>query len=1175
MKQTIIFVVVTALLLMIAPSKASAQQTYDVSYKDQTIEQIVKDLRKKTGYQFAYKKEILQGAPLITCSYKNATLKQLFDRIFYEEAGIDYEISNGTVVLKKALENRPYFKRIVSGMVVDQDEEPLPGVTVMIRDTKQGVSTDLEGMFSLLVEGYEPVLDFTYIGMKPVSVKLTSRTERMVTVRMESDTKLLDEVLVTGYQNIKRENATGSYQLISSKTLEQRYTGDVASNLEGLVPGLVNYDSGEGKGLTIRGVGTFEANTTPLVVVDGLPVEGGLESVNPYNIENITILKDAAAASIYGARASNGVIVITTKRAKSDKLEVSLSADLTIAEMPDYGYLKMADAAQLIQLERYNYDYVKKYPSKSAYKSLQNDYKNNRLALSPISRIFMARDNGEITADEAEAMLGRLAQNDFVREWQDLWQRQQITHQYNLSLRNRGRYINSSVVLNYKGDNMGVTREHDNTLTASYRGDMKLVKWLNLEFGANIISQRTKQHINSSLNDVYAFAPYQSMYNEDGMPMAMEASAWLGLPSLLDNQYGLKSEEYRPMDEVDFNFSQYRNTNIRSYVHANAQLMEGLTLSGMFQYEDIYSKRDSHYEAESYEMRHLYNLYTSTNGTHNMPDGGMLRTATSEGAYYTFRAQTDFSRTFASKHQVEALLGFEFREQHYKTGGTLLVGYDESSQTNNMGTANFGQLKNLEGSTSALGTYYQMYGAPEGNDFTTSDILHRFYSIYFTGGYIYDSRYAATLSYRVDKTDLFGADPEFRGRPLWSVGASWNVQNEQFMNDVKWIDALKLRVSYGLTGNIAQNFSSFLTATVGVNDINGARYATLNTPPNDQLRWEKTASLNFGLDFAVLKGRLTGSFDYYYKKGTDLLTTTDLDPTTGWRNLTINNGELSNTGIELQLNGEILRARSRQQVGINAAFSIAYNQNEVTAVNHLPTTGMEALGYGTFHQGYPVHSLFSYRFAGMKEQKSVQYFGWYDHNDEAHYSSLDSEEFTPADIVYSGSLDPKVSASFTPSVSWQGFTLSAMFAYYGGHVMRARSEDWTYDGSAYGYRNLATVEYVPESYLNYWTQEDYLNFPANGYAGSTNVVGYYQFLDANVLPADYLKLRNVVLGYDFPKFVCRLLHLQSLRLRAQVNNLWTWTRNDLDIDPEATNPFGGNTSLRTPRSYTMSLNVEF
>ena len=1155
-----------------------AQTTFDVNYKEQTIEQVVKDLRKKTGYQFVYKKEILQGAPLVTCHYKGITLKQLLDRIFYEEAGIDYEISNGTVILRKAAKNRPYFKRIVTGMVTDQDDEPLPGVTVMVRDTKDGVSTDLEGMFSLMVEGQDPVLDFTYIGMKPASLKLSSRTEKLVTVKMESDTKLLDEVLVTGYQNIKRENATGSYQLISSKTLEQRYTGDVASNLEGLVPGLVSYDSGDGKGLTIRGIGSFEANTAPLVVVDGLPVEGGLESVNPYNIENITVLKDAAAASIYGARASNGVIVITTKRAKSEKLEVSFSADMTIAEKPDYDYLQLADAAQLIELERYNYQYVKKNPSKSAYKSLQNDYKNNRGALSPISRILMASDKGEITADEMEAMLTRLAQNNYFSEWQDLWQRQQITQQYNLSLRNRGRYVNSSVVLNYKGDNMGVSREQDNILTASYRGDMEIAKWLSLEFGANIISQRTKQHISSTYNEIFAFAPYQSMYNDDGTPAAMEAGAWLELPSLLNNQYGLKSEVYNPMDEVGLNFSRLRNTNIRSYVHANAQLMDGLTLSGMFQYEDIYSKTDSHYEADSYEMRHLYNLYTSSKGEHNLPDGGMLRTATSEGAYYTFRAQTDFSRTFSEKHQVDALLGFEFREQHFKNGSTLLMGYDDASQTNNMGTANFGQLKNLEGATSALGTYYQMYGAPTGNDFTTSDILHRFYSIYFTGGYTYDSRYAATLSYRVDKTDLFGADPEFRGRPLWSVGASWNIQNEHFMSDVKWIDALKLRTSYGLTGNIAQNFSSFLTATVDVNEINGARYARLNTPPNDQLRWEKTASLNIGLDFAVLKGRLTGAFDYYHKKGTDLLTTTDLDPTTGWRNLTINNGEMSNTGIELQLNGEILQARNRQQLGISAAFSIAYNQNEVTAVNHEPATGMETLYYGTFHQGYPVHSLFSYRFAGMEEKKAIQYFGWYDHNDEVHYSDLNSEEFTPQDVVYSGSLDPKVSMSFTPTLTWQGFTLSAMFAYYGGHVMRARVEDWTYDGSANGYRALPLLEHlpaVPVSYLNYWTQEDYFNYPANGYAGSTNVVGDYQHLDANVLPADYLKLRNIVLGYEFPKSVCRLLHLQSLRLRAQINNLWTWMHNDADIDPEATNPFSGESSLRTPCSYTMSLNVNF
>lgn len=1155
-----------------------AQQTYDVDYRNQPLEQVIKDLRKQTGFQFVYKKETLKDAPLITCRYRNASLQQLLSRIFYEEAGLDYEISKGTVILKKASGERPYFKRIITGIVTDRDDEPLPGATVKVQNTSNGVTTDLEGIFSLTVEGKDPVLEISYVGMKPMTVKISSRNKKQLYIRMETDTKLLDDVLVTGYQNIKRENATGSYQLISSKTLDQRYTGDVTKNLEGLVPGLVSYDSGEGKGLSIRGIGSFEANTTPLVVVDGLPVEGGLESVNPYNIENITVLKDAAAASIYGARASNGVIVVTTKRAKSDKLEVSFNADLTIAEKPDYSYLRLANAEQLIELERYNYQYVKKNPSKSAYKSLQNDYKNNRRALSPIVRILMAKDNGEITEDEMESLLSRLSRNDYFSEWQDLWQRQQITHQYNLSLRTRGKYVNSSIVLNYKGDNMGISRERDNTLTASYRGDTQPAKWLNLEFGANIISQRTKQHITSTFNDIFSFAPYQSMYNDDGTPAEMEADAWLQLPSLQDNKYGLKSEVYSPMDEVGRNFSSQRTTNIRSYVHANARLMEGLTLSGMFQYEDIYSKNDSHYEADSYDMRHLYNLYTSATGEHYLPDGGMLRTATSEGAYYTFRAQTDFNRTFASKHAVDALLGFEFREQHYKTAGTLLMGYDEQSQTNNMGTANFGQLKDLEGSTSALGTYYQMIGAPTGTDFTTSDILHRFYSIYFTGGYTYDSRYAATLSYRVDKTDLFGADPKFRGRPLWSVGASWNIQNEQFMRTVGWVDALKLRASYGLTGNIAQNFSSFLTATVDVNDINGSRYATLNTPPNDQLRWEKTASLNIGMDFAVLKGRLTGSLDYYLKQGSDLLTTTDLDPTTGWSNLTINNGELRNTGVELQLNGEILQARSQRQLGISAAFSIAYNHNKVTAVNHEPATGIEALAQNTFHQGYPVHSLFSYRFAGMEEKKAIQYFGWYDHNDEVHYSSLESEEFTPQDIVYSGSLAPKVSMSFTPTLTWQGFSLSAMFAYYGGHVMRARMEDWTYDGSANGYRTLPLLEHlpaVPASYLNYWTQEDYQNYPANGYAGSANVVGSYRNLDANVVPADFLKLRNVVLAYEFPKSLCRRLYMQSMRLRFQLNNLWTWARNSMDIDPEANNPFTGESSLRTPRSYTVSLNVCF
>ena len=1165
------------LCLSLVTLSASAQE-FDVDYKNQTIEQVIKDLRKRTGYQFVYKKETLDGTPSITCSYPKATLEQLLDRIFYEEAGLDYEISNGTIILKKSSADRPYFKRIVVGLVTDVDNEPLPGATVRLKGSSTGVITDLEGLFSLTVEGSRPVLEISYVGMKSQEVRLSSRTKKEVYIRLEADTKLLEDIIVTGYHNLKRENATGSYQLISADDLDRRYTGDVVSNLEGMVPGLVHYNNGFNDGgesaLTIRGTGSFNATTSPLVVVDGLPIEGGLESVNPYNIESITVLKDAAAASIYGARASNGVIVITSKRAKSSRLEVNFSADLTITEKNDYDYMEWANAEELIRLERHNFNFVKNNPSQSAWKNVQDYYTDNRYVLSPIVRLLTAKELGEISADELNSQLAHLAGNDYRKEWQDVWERLQVTQQYNLSLRNRGRYINSSLVVNYKDDNMGVVKEHDRTLSFSYRGDMNPTDWLALEFGANVINQRTKRHISSEWNSINSFAPYQSMYNPDGTLAAMEAGAWLSEPSLLDNVHGLKSEAYNLNEEVNRNFSNGRHTNIRSFVHAKATLLEGWTLGGMFQYEDIYQKNNTYREAESYDMRHLYNLYTSPDGTHHLPDGGELTTRTHEGAYYTFRAQTDFVRTFAERHQVEALAGFEFRQSQFKSHNTLLMGYDEQSQTNNMGTVNIGQLKALEGSTSALGSFYTMYGAPTGNDYTTSDVLHRFYSIYFNGNYTFDSRYSASLSYRVDKADLFGADPKFRGRPLWSVGVGWNLHNEAFMEGIEWVEALKLRTSYGLTGNIAQDFSSYLTATVGVNELNGVRVATLDTPPNEQLRWEKTASFNIGTDFALFGGRVTGAFDYYRKNGSDLLTTTDLDPTTGWSVLTINNGKMVNRGVELQLNGEIIPARNAQQLGLNVDFNIAYNHNEVTSVNHEVATGAEALAVYTLHKGYPVHSLFSYRFAGMKEIEGIQHFGWYDANDQIHYADINTEEFTPADVVYSGSLDPKVTASLMPQFSWQGFTLSAMFAFYGGHVMRARVDDWTYEGSPYGYRSLSEIEAVPKSYLNYWNSTDN-RYPANGYAGSTNVVGSSRYLDANVVPADYLKLRTVVLGYDFPKSVCRPLHLQSLRLRLQANNLFTWTRNSLGIDPESCNPTGGEISLKAPRSYTMSLNVNF
>ena len=1208
--KRIMFMMSIVMALLLAMPSAMQAQTYDVDYKNQTIEQITKDLRKKTGYQFVYKKDVVEGVQPITCAYKNATLEQLCNRIFVMNAGLDYEITKGTVVLRKAGNNRPYYKKNISGMITDENDESLPGVTVKLKGTETGVTTDLDGQFTILAEGKEPILEISYVGMKTKTVKVSPK-DPFLLIKLEADENILDEVLVTGYQNIKRENATGSYQLITSKKLEERHTATIVENLEGQIPGLMSYKNGlNGSGeeaMTIRGTSSFQARTNPLVVVDGLPIEGSIETINPYNIENITVLKDAAAAAIYGARASNGVIVVTTKRAHQEKLEVDFSTDITVSENINYDNYHWANAAQMIQLDKYNFNGMKNNPDNTIFESVLERYDNvsYRRTLSPVMRLLVANHLGLLSSSEMESQLNRMAQNDYRKEWRDLNERTKVLQQYNLALRTRGKYLNSSIVLNYKGDNLGRVKENSNALTFSYRGDLDVTKWLKFSFGTNVISERSKRHATPGSQN--SFRPYFSMYDASGNPVGLEYGVALDEPSLSNPELELKDIAYYPLQELNMNFSNDRRTNIRSFASATATILPGWTASAHFQYEDIYYKNRTYLETDSYDMRYLYDLYTQakvemvedidwntwetilipkTVVTHNIPDGGQLRSNTSEGAYYTFRAQTGYEHTFAEKHAVEALAGFEYRQSRTKTDSNVLLGYEDQTQTNRNGLVNYAVLKDIQLTPSALGEHYSLIGAPDSESFTTSDVLHRFYSVYFTGGYTYDSRYSASVSYRVDKTDLFGADPEFRGRPLWSLGASWNIHNEAFMKKYPWIDALKLRASYGLTGNIDSSVSSYLTATLSNEFIYGNLGAILDTPPNDQLRWEKTASYNLGLDFSLWSNRLSGSLDYYLKKGSDLLTMTDLDPTTGWNQLTINNGEMTNKGIELQLNGQILKPQTRNSLGINASFNIAYNKNEVTKVTHEPSSGYENLNLYTLHKGYPVHSLFSYQFAGIvnpevedpethvkKVNTNLQIITWRGADGKVHLSDTSGSDFKVEDAVYSGSLDPKVMSSFTPEITYGGFSLSAMFTYYGGHVMRANVDDWdANNGSRYGFN-----ETVPVSALKFWESGCSTDYVANGYLGGSNVTGYINVrnMDANVVPADYLKLRNLVLGYSFPKNWCRRIGMNAIRLRFQMNNVCTWVRNKFDIDPEANSPTNGTPLNKTPRSYTMSLHVNF
>lgn len=1105
-------------------------------------------------------------------------------------------------------------QKTIMGTVLDENGDPLIGATVLIDGTTNGVATDADGNFSILTKDKNPVLRVSYIGYKTETLPL-GKNYKLVNVHLTPQENMMDEVVVTGYQTLKRESATGSYQTITADDIDKRFTGNLVSNLEGKVPGLVGAEKGE-KDIVIRGVGSFSAQNSPLIVVDGLPIEGGMETVNPYDVENITVLKDAAASAIYGARASAGVIVITTKTAKKERLSVDFNADLTISDKTDYSSLGYATGEETVKLELYNFNGMVNDPNQAYLNSALARYNTGKMSqISPITRLLLANHLGELSEEALNRQLDYYRGNNYMDEFERIHDRNQIQQSYNLAMRMQGKVINSNILVNYARDNMGVQKEHSDNITLKYKGDIKASKWLDLSLGLNVISGRSKTHLGNFM-DRNSFLPYFSNYGIDGNPAGMECVVYPGENVFADPGNELKDPTFNLLDEMNRNFSRSRNTNIRSYIHANVKILPGWTASGMFQYEDISSKTTSVYEADSYYMRSLYNFATTVetkqigwepdpfwddptiwddpniwdlmdaaiaeNGiehiydrrvygpaaTHHIPDGGIKSISTTDRAYYTFRASTRFNREIG-RHQIDAVAGMEYRENHSSSDSYLVYGYDPVTLNNATLGADWAWI--ALPTTGVLGTDYAGYESSflpkQSSKF--NDVLHRFYSIYFTGNYVYDSRYSLSGSYRVDKTDLFGADPKFRGRPLWSVGASWNLHNEAFLRDNTWLSALKLRGSYGLTGNIDSSASSYLVASITSQYINNLPMGTIKTPPNDQLRWEKTSTWNFGLDFALFGYRLSGSLDYYHKKGTDLLTNVDLDMTTGYEYLKINAGNMVNHGIELQLNADILQAKRRSDLGVSLGFNIASNTNKVTKIFHFPSSGSENLSF-SLHEGYPMNSLFSIKDRGMVEKEGGYYTQWEDKDGNLHVGNI-SSELTIDDCVFSGSTTPKISGSITPRITWNGFSLEGMFNFYAGHYMRTGAHQWaTGVGSETGYQAFMGYTSLYSDMLRYWEGDE--THIGNGYKQAAySTVSHTTYFESNVKHADYMKLRNLVLSYSFSPSMCRKIGLNDLRLRVQMNNVFTWARNSLGLDPEAVSFTSGSYMARTPRSYTMSL----
>ncbi|WP_173003007.1 SusC/RagA family TonB-linked outer membrane protein [Chitinophaga sp. SYP-B3965] len=1167
-------------------SAKSSSQTVTISGKNLSLRKVFDAVEKQTGYVVFLNSNLLALSRPVSLTVNNMLLTDALPVILKDQP-FNAFIEGKTIVLSQKpgvqkTTEQPAPMLDIRGQVLDNKGTPIQGATISVPGSRLATTADAEGRFSFSGIPEDATLAVSAIGFHSLVFKYTNGTPVMaeqpgklliaangtLILQLEQKISTLSGVEVTtvntGYQTISKYNSTGATVAVAGKELEKRYTTNIIDNLEGRVPGLVNYRGTT----TIRGVSTLQSSTSALVVVDGLPIEGSVANINPYDIESITVLKDAAAAAIYGARASNGVIVITTKRAREKRTTVEFASDIMVSQKPDFSEYNYVTAAQQVDLEKeyWNFYYTGGAIANPIPTTETNITKGN--PISPVQYAYYQLAKGTITQKDLDDQLAAFRKNDFVQQYKDNAMKNRVLQQYNVVVRTSGGRLQSSLVLNYKRDNGGIINAYNKQFNLFYKGTYDVRKWLDIDFGVNTIAGKSRASNSNFATSPFNVSPYQQLLDENGKRVQYANKDYNIYNTLINGTPQLQSMMVNHLDELGRDYLTTIQQNTRYYVNMNFKILPGLTFKPQFQYEDNNENTSNYSEAESFIVRNLKNLYTSRAGTAPnytytslLPaNGGKLATSNSKGTYWTARAQADYNKQFG-KHMINLIAGTEFRETRLRGTRGLLLGYDDQLQSSAMTNVNLSAFSGVSATTFFKPGYNPI------NEYNTNianalavipDVTHRFASGYANATYTYDRKYNVFGSYRKDYADVFGLDPKFRGRPLWSAGLGWNVSNESFMADVKWVNYLKLRATYGVTGNINLGTTSFLTANSSlVNPITGLPVAVVENPANDKLRWERTATTNFGLDFTLLNDRLKGSFDLYRKKGTDLFANRRLDPSEGFSNQVINNGGLMNKGLELSLEYSWIKPGRKDGLGWSTLLVFTKNKNEITYVDEVAVTPI-ALASGGYKVGYPVRGLFSYQYKGLTDAGQPQ---WLKADGTLTTTALVNSDLSA--VIYSGGQDPRTNMALTNEIYYKGVSLNVLLVYYGGQFIRARVPE---------IQNQPTTNPLPADVLNSWS-------PANK---DTDIPGWGQYIpvapvpgnhlrysDAFVRAGDFIKIRNAVLSYNLPEYLAGKISATGVRVRFQLNNPKAlWLKNDVNIDPET----GGVPILP---SYVFGISVNF
>jgi TonB-linked SusC/RagA family outer membrane protein len=1174
------FIFIFAALMQVSASSRAQKVTF--KQNNVTLETVFKAIRKQTGYNILWSGVTVKNTKKVSVNFNNTPLDQAIN-ISLENQGLVYEIDEKTVIITRKSPSildklsgpiQSLFKLIdVKGRVVDQDGKPLPNASIRVKGKSAVTNTNQNGEFELKGVDEDAVLQVSYVGFKTLEIALKDAVLPLE-IKLNVQTGELEEVKVTystGYQNIPKERATGSFVQIDNETINRGVSTNILDRIAYLTSSLR-----KGKGsnigtsdITIRGFSTIQGNAKPLIVIDGFPYQEqdnfeqiSLSNLNPNDVESITVLRDAAAASIWGARSANGVIVISTKSGKiNQKASISFTSNTTLSERPDLFKLNLISSSDAIDYEKklfasgYYNDYDISFPSFNYFPTV-----------SPAIEILLSRKRNTISQQQAEEQLVRFAGHDVRNDINKYLLRTAVTQQYNFNVSGGGDKMTYYSSIGYNKNTASEVGNGVNDLTILFKNSYRPVK--KLELNTYIAYKQTKTKANGIGYQQFladgegTVAPYTMLADVNGNAISLPRDQREAYKDTLKTR-GLLDWHYRPLDELNYQDNTTKQFNLRFGGGIKYTVLQGLDLNLGGQYNRTTTNNDNYKSLSHYETRNLINQFMFLNATgqpqYPIPLGGILDNNNRIEAAYDLRGSLNFSKTWGI-HSLSALSGVDIRESQNDYNLSRKYGYDPTTlaYANNI---NYGTSFALRPSgTNTISENGRIGG-----------LLIRNYSYYANASYVLLNKYVLTGSGRIDAANLFGMKANLKAKPNWSIGISWDISKEKFFTDES-ISSLKLRLTYGYNGNVDNNATSLPIISYG---RNGQTYplplqrAVLLSPPNPGITWEKVRMINIALDFGLFSNKLYGSLEYYAKKANNLITAgPPVDQTSGTRSYRGNFGALKGEGIDLNLNGLIVD----RGLKFRSALNLSYNTDEVTELYNVASPLLKTtlyLGGNGQIVGKPLNYLYSYRWAGLDSQTGnpmgiisdqiLPFSTVMGYNSD--FTSLNAK---PEDLVYNGHGAPTVFGNFINDISYKGLSVSFNISYAFDYYFRRASVDFNRlqsQWSAHGDYSLRWQKVGDELIT---TVPSMPVVPDNRYE-------FYRLSEELVEKGDHIRLRDVRLSYNVNKANFRRLPFKGISISMMADNLnvLLWRANNAGIDPDF------NNVVPSPRSITFGLNLNY